>query len=123
MAYIGTQYTRKSMAIVKREVDTYLQYYPGIQGIHFDEQSYRANDVDYYAQLYRFVRTRIPDAIVLDSPGTVCAPEYVERPTSDVVCLFERDRASRNSGPLPGPPATPPRGFAFSRTMSTPRLK
>ena len=93
VAYIGTQYTRKSLAVVKREVDTYLRFYPDIQGIHFDEQSSHANDVDYYAELYRYVRQRIPDAIVLNNPGTTCAPEYVARPAADVVCLFERDRA------------------------------
>jgi Spherulation-specific family 4 len=93
VAYVGTQYTRKSLEAVKREVDTYLRFYPEIQGIHFDEQSSAAKDVDYYADLYRYVRTHITDAIVLNNPGTTCAPEYVARPTSDVVCLFERDRA------------------------------
>ncbi len=43
--------------------------------------------------LYRYVRQRIPDAIVLTNPGTSCAPEYVARPASDVVCLSERDGA------------------------------
>jgi Spherulation-specific family 4 len=93
VAYIGTQYTRKSLAQVKEEVDTYLRFYPDIQGIHFDEQSSDVKDVDYYAELYRYVRERIPQAIVVNNPGTMCAPEYVSRPTSDVVCMFERDRA------------------------------
>jgi hypothetical protein len=44
VAYIGTQYTRKSLEVVKREVDTYLRFYPDIQGIHFDEQSSAAKD-------------------------------------------------------------------------------
>jgi transcriptional regulator with XRE-family HTH domain len=93
VAYIGTQYTRKPLAAVKGEVDTYLRFYPDIQGIHFDEQSSDAKSVDYYAELYRYVRECIPDAIVVNNPGTSCAAEYVARPTSDVVCLFERDRA------------------------------
>jgi len=93
VAYIATEYTRKPLAAVKGEVDTYLRFYPDIQGIHFDEQSSDAKGVDYYAELYRYVRKRIPDATVLTNPGTSCAPEYVARPVSDVVCLFERDRA------------------------------
>jgi hypothetical protein len=92
-AYISSQYARKSLTAVKGEVDTYLKYYPEIQGIHFDEQSSDAKDIDYYVDLYRYVRTRIPDAIVLNNPGTVCAAEYVARPAADAVCLFERDRA------------------------------
>ncbi len=93
VAYIGTQYARKPLAAVKGEVDTYLRFYPDIQGIHFDEQSSDAIDVDYFAELYRYVRKRIPHAIVLTNPGTTCAPEYVARPASDIVCLSERDRA------------------------------
>jgi hypothetical protein len=93
VAYVATQYTHKPLAQVKEEVDTYLRFYPDIEGIHFDEQSSNAKDVDYYAELYRYVRKRIPGATVLNNPGTTCASEYVSRPTSDVVCLFERDRA------------------------------
>ena len=93
VAYIGTQYTRKSLAAVQAEVDTYLRFYPDIQGVHFDEQSSDAKDVEYFAELYRYARQRIPGAIVLANPGTTCAAEYVARPASDVVCLSERDRA------------------------------
>jgi hypothetical protein len=93
VAYIGTQYARKPLAQVKEEVNTYVGFYPDIQGIHFDEQSSHAKDVDYYAELYRYVRERIPAALVVTNPGTTCAAEYVARPASDVVCLFERDRA------------------------------
>ncbi len=93
VAYVGTQYARKSLENVKREVDTYLKFYPEIQGVHFDEQSSHVKDVDYYAELYRYVRKCIPDALVLNNPGTVCAAEYLARPAADAVCLFERDRA------------------------------
>lgn len=93
VAYVATQYTRKSLDVAKREVDTYLTFYPEIQGVHIDEQSSQAKDVDYYAELYRYVRKRIPGALVLSNPGTVCAAEYLARPAADAVCLFERDRA------------------------------
>ena len=55
LGYIGTQYTRKPLEQVKREVDTFLRFYPEIQGVHFDEQSSEARGVDYYADLYRYV--------------------------------------------------------------------
>lgn len=91
VGYIGTQYTRKPLERVKQEVDTFLKFYPDIQGFHFDEQSSDARGVDYYAELYRYARERIPGALVLNNPGTTCDPGYVSRPAADAVCLFERE--------------------------------
>ncbi len=92
VGYIGTQYTRKPLAQVKREVDTFLRFYPAIQGFHFDEQSSDARGVEYYAELYRYVRQHVGDALVLTNPGTACDPGYAARPASDVICLFEHER-------------------------------
>ncbi len=47
----------------------------------------------YFAELYRHVHERIPEALVVNNPGVPCAPEYIARPAADVVCLSERDRA------------------------------
>lgn len=91
VGYIGTQYARKPLAKVEEEVETYLKFYPDLQGIHFDEQSSDSKSVDYYAELYNYVRRRIPGGLVLTNPGTECSAEYVSRPASDVVCLFERN--------------------------------
>lgn len=92
VGYIGTQYTRKPLDQVKAEVDTFVRFYPAISGFHFDEQSSDPRGVDYYAELYRYARERIPGALVLTNPGTACAPVYATRPAADVICLFERER-------------------------------
>jgi hypothetical protein len=92
VGYIGTQYTRKPLAQVKKEVDTFLKFYPDLQGFHFDEQSSEARGVDYYAELYRYAHERIDGAIVLTNPGTSCDRGYAARPASDVISLFERER-------------------------------
>jgi hypothetical protein len=89
VGYIGTKYGKKPLADAEQEVETYLNYYPDLQGFHFDEQSSDAKDVDYYAALYAYVRKRVPSAVVLTNPGTLCVSDYVSRPASDVVCLFE----------------------------------
>ena len=92
VGYIGTQYTRKPLAQVKGEVETFLRFYPEIQGFHFDEQSSDARGVDYYAELYRYVHERIQGALVLTNPGTMCDPGYAARPAADAICLFENER-------------------------------
>jgi Spherulation-specific family 4 len=91
VGYIGTQYTRKPLQQVKQEVETFLSYYPEIQGFHFDEQSSDARGVDYYAELYRYVHQRIPGALVLTNPGTLCDVGYAARPASDAIALFENE--------------------------------
>jgi len=89
VGYISTQYTKKPLAQVEEEVETYLRFYPEIQGIHVDEQSTDAASVGYYTDLYKYIRRRIPNALVINNPGTPCAEEYISRPACDVVCLFE----------------------------------
>lgn len=92
VGYISTQYGRKPLAQVQREMETYLSFYPDIRGFHFDEQSSKAADVDYYVALYRYVHRRIPGGLVLTNPGTICDRVYAARPTSDVISLFENER-------------------------------
>jgi hypothetical protein len=99
VGYIGTQYTRKPIAQVKQEVDTFLKFYPEIQGFHFDEQSSDASGVDYFAELYRYAHQRIPAALVLTNPGTSCDAGYVARPASDVISLHEREKGFEDYRP------------------------
>lgn len=91
VGYIGTQYTHKPLEQVEREIETFLRFYPDIQGFHFDEQSSDARGVEYYAELYRYVHRRIPGALVLTNPGTTCDAGYAARPASDVISLFENE--------------------------------
>lgn len=92
VGYVATQYGRKPIEQVEAEVDTYLRFYPGLQGIHVDEQASDVGHVAYYGALYDAIRRRIRGGLVLGNPGTECVPEYVSRPAADAVCLFEQDR-------------------------------
>jgi hypothetical protein len=77
---------------VKADVDRWVRFYPGIQGIFFDEQASTADQVEYYAALYEYVRMDLGRSLVVTNPGGVCAEDYVARPASDVVCLAEANR-------------------------------
>jgi Spherulation-specific family 4 len=92
VGYISTRYTHKKLLAVKREVDTFLKFYPDLQGFHFDEQTSDARGVDYYAELYHYVHKCIPESLVLTNPGSSCEPEYAARPASDAICLFEGEK-------------------------------
>jgi Spherulation-specific family 4 len=89
IGYVSTSYAKRPAADVKADVDRWVEFYPNIQGIFFDEQTSRADKVDYYADLAQHARGKIDKALIVANPGTVCASEYLTKPTADVVCVFE----------------------------------
>jgi hypothetical protein len=90
IGYVSTGYaTKRTLQDVKHDVDRWVQFYPGIQGIFFDEQASSADQINYYASLYDYVKKECGLSLVVSNPGTNCAEEYVSRPAADVVCLVE----------------------------------
>ncbi|HZY84319.1 MAG TPA: spherulation-specific family 4 protein [Gemmataceae bacterium] len=89
LGYVSTKYGKRPLAEVKDDVDRWARFYPGTQGIFFDEQASDADQVLYYAALYEYVRKDRGLALVVSNPGAVCTEEYLARPTADVACLFE----------------------------------
>jgi serine/threonine protein kinase len=89
IGYVSTKYATRPLHEVTGNVDQWLRFYPGIQGIFFDEQASSADLVHYYAALYEYARKDKGLSLVVTNPGTTCAEEYLTRPTSDVVCLVE----------------------------------
>jgi serine/threonine protein kinase len=89
LGYVSTKYGDRSLQEVKGEVDRWLKFYPGIQGIFFDEQASEAERALYYTALYEYVRKDRGLSLVVSDPGALCAEEYLARPTADVVCMVE----------------------------------
>jgi hypothetical protein len=100
IGYVTTSYTKRPVAEVKAEVDRWLEFYPAIQGVFFDEQASGAEHVAYHAELYEHVRTARKLKLVVTNPGTTCAEGFVSRPAADAVCLFEGPK-SFDGAPLP----------------------
>jgi serine/threonine protein kinase len=92
IGYVSTHYGDRPPDEVKDDVDRWVRFYPGIQGIFFDEQASTADRVDYYAALYEHVRQARGLSLVVTNPGTQCAEDYFARPASDVGCLVEAPR-------------------------------
>ena len=111
VGYVSSQYSKKSLDAVKAEVDDWVRLYPKIQGIHVDEQSSEEAKADYYAALYRYIRSKIPNALVLNNPGAECASAYLSKPAADAVCLFERDKGFEDFRPPAWAKRFPPGRF------------
>ena len=107
IGYIHSSYTKRSIQDLKADVDTWIRFYPGIQGIFVDEQSARREHVTYYGELRRYVREVRGLKLMVSNPGLVCSREFFSRHASDVICIYENHEAFGKI-PLPDWAATHP---------------
>jgi hypothetical protein len=112
VGYVSTRYAKRPVADVKADIDSWVKFYPAIHGIHIDEQASAADKVDYYGDLYRYIRKKLSRAVVFSNPGTSCAQEYLTTPGADVLCLFERDKGFADFQPPEWAARYPARRFA-----------
>jgi hypothetical protein len=89
IGYVSTSYGKRKTEDVKADVDLWVRFYPGIQGIFFDEQASGSEQLEQLAALYEHVRKMHKLSLVVTNPGTVCDEKYLTRPASDVACLYE----------------------------------
>jgi serine/threonine protein kinase len=92
IGYVPTRYATRPLEETKGDIDRWIHFYPGVQGIFFDEQASAADQISYYANLYGYVRKERKLTLVINNPGTTCAEEYLALPVADVVCLVESDK-------------------------------
>ena len=89
IGYVHTTAGARPLSEVKADVDLWLKLYPGIQGIFIDEQASGADKLDYYTELYKYIRAKPRLKLVVSNPGTICDEKYLSAPATDAVCLFE----------------------------------
>ncbi|NPA53877.1 MAG: hypothetical protein GXO21_04345 [Aquificae bacterium] len=75
VGYIYTEYGRKSIGKVKREIRKWLKFYPEIQGFFIDQAATSRRKVSYYRNLYRYIK-RKGNYIVILSPGAPTHKRY-----------------------------------------------
>lgn len=89
LGYVATGYGRRDAEEIRRDIDRWLAFYPGLRGFFFDEQSRRKEHLPFYAQVANYARARLPGAALVANPGTTFAPEYAHWRTADVYCIYE----------------------------------
>lgn len=89
IGYVATAYGDRPAAEVKADIDRWLKFYPAISGFFFDALAGDAGQVAHYADLYAYVKERLPDGLVVANRGASCDRDYFERPAADVICIFE----------------------------------
>lgn len=90
LGYVSTSYATRASADVKTDIDTWLSFYPAVDGIFFDEMT---NDSDtthitYYADLTSYSHGKSLYPIVGNS-GTVMPQAYFDSNTADIINTVE----------------------------------
>ena len=78
---------------MKSEVDRYRTFYPGVEGIFVDEMANdgSASNLTYYGNLYAYIRSNQPNALIVGNPGTQTLEAYLTQPAADVFVTYEND--------------------------------
>ena len=88
LGYVYTSYGSRPLTNVQADVDLYAQYY-NIHGIFFDEVASATNQLEYYRQLFDYVKAKTNLHIVVTNPGTHFDERYLTRPATDTAVIFE----------------------------------
>lgn len=93
-AVVGYVYTRygngaRSMADIKTNIDRYLALYGRdvISGIFLDEMASDARQIDFYREIYSYIKSKDATLRVMGNPGTT--PAEVFATVVDVLVTFE----------------------------------
>ncbi len=88
VGYVSTDYTDRSAAKVKADIDAWVRFYPRIVGFFLDQQPWDAGHAAYYSEVGTYARGKLRDALVITNPGIPCDEAYLARRASDLVCVF-----------------------------------
>lgn len=88
LGYVYTKYGDRPMAEVKRDIDLYHNFYD-VDGIFLDESASNLKQLNYYQDIYRYIKTKTNLDQVVINPGTYTDEEYLIRPAADTAVIFE----------------------------------
>lgn len=92
LGYVTTSYAKRPEAEVRKEIDRWLELYPRIHGIFFDEMVYEDNEAaaKYQAALNRYAR-EVGCWPTVANPGTDTPGRYFAAEAADVIVVHEGD--------------------------------
>ncbi|MBC8132507.1 MAG: spherulation-specific family 4 protein [Deltaproteobacteria bacterium] len=94
LGYVATGYAARSEATVQMEMDRWRSFYPGVEGVFFDEMSNVAGQENYYRRQDTYARSKGFNFTV-GNPGTDTRASYVG--VVNTIIVYE----SAGTAPLP----------------------
>jgi hypothetical protein len=94
IGYVRTEYSQRSLARVKADIDDYYAWY-GVDGIYLDRATTATTSLvlAYYADCYNYIRARDTDGLVVLGQGSRSTPDFLAASTQ--IMVFVNDYASR----------------------------
>lgn len=94
LGYVATGYASRSEALVQTEMDRWRSFYPGVEGVFFDEMSNVAGQENYYRRQDTYARSK-GFTYTVGNPGTDTRSSYVG--VVNTIIVYE----SAGAAPLP----------------------
>jgi Spherulation-specific family 4 len=88
IGYVSTNYAKRDIKLVKTDIDLYTKHFK-IDGIFIDEAATTPDKLNYYQQLYQYIKDRSISAQVIINPGTDINEKYISQPVADTIVIFE----------------------------------
>jgi Spherulation-specific family 4 len=88
LGYVYTQYGDRPKAEVIQDIILYARSY-GVDGIFLDESASSAKQVNYYQDIYNYIKQETNLKRVVINPGTHIDEEYLTKPATDIAVIFE----------------------------------
>lgn len=86
IGYVATGYTSRGIPAVEADIDRWKAFYPGMQGIFFDEQSNTVGDETFYKTVSQYSKAQ-GLSFTVGNPGTDTGPSYIG--AVDVGLIYE----------------------------------
>jgi hypothetical protein len=88
VGYVSTDFGRRPPAEIKKDIATWVRFYPQIRGVFFDQQPREGRHAALFVELRDVVRQELREPLVITNPGIPCDESYLARGVSDVTCAF-----------------------------------
>ena len=92
MAYIPTGYAKRAIALVERDLRSYLKFYE-VDGVFLDEMAGSRETLPYYLSIHDLIKGLKPEFRIVGNPGQPVVDEGAMK-TVDCLVLFEGTAAS-----------------------------
>src|ERR1051326_1612199 len=86
IGYVSTGYTSRPLSTVEADINSWSSWFPGLNGIFFDEQSNTAGGESYYSQASSYAHSK-GLAFTVGNPGANTIPTYLN--TVNLVLIYE----------------------------------
>lgn len=88
LGYVYTKYGDRPLSEVEQDIALYNNYY-NLNGIFLDETASNAQKLDYYQDIYRYIKNQTNLKQVIINPGTHTDEGFLTRPVADIAVIFE----------------------------------